>query len=338
MSDTLPGALLATGLTAFAVAVPLVWLVRRTAVNWQLVAAPRPDRVHERPTPHLGGVAITASVLVAGWLSWAVVGPVPGAVVLTAAGLAIAGLGLYDDLAGASPWLRLAVETIAAGLLVAGAGGFPLTGWPTVDAAASIAALVVVTNSFNLLDNSDAALAVVAIVLGVAIAGHAALAGAVTTGVLAAAVAGAGVGFLCFNWPPASIFMGDAGSLFIGFTLLGSLLLVDRAAGWSPVVLAGLLVVPLADTTIVVWTRRREHRSVMRGGKDHLHHRLARTSLGAAGAAVVAGTAAAAGAAVTLLAAGGVLPVAVAVAVVGAIYLGLVAWAVGQPSGSPVAA
>lgn len=335
MTGVEPAVLAACALTAGLLTVPATVAVGRVTAHLGLVDAPRADRFHQRPTPLLGGVAIVGVALLVSAVTRVMTGGAAAAsVALGAASGALALLGLFDDVTNASPWLRLTVEGVVAVGVVAMGIRLPVSGLPMVDAVVTIVALVVLVNSFNLLDNSDAALASVAVVTGVGIAVIAVMWSVSDRAVLVAAATGAAAGFLARNRPPARIFMGDVGSLFLGCVLVGSLALVATGEpGPHPVPVLAFLVVPLADTTVVAISRRREGRNLLSGGKDHLHHRLARTRLGVTGAAVTGATVAGLGAVTGIAVAAGWVPVLGGLVVALALWAGLVGWALTQPSG-----
>ena len=257
-----------------ALSLALTWLLRMLARRLGLVAEPRDDRWHRRPTALLGGIGIAVGfsipVLVMG--SWGEVGPV------VALALVVTALGLIDDLRHLSPAAKLAFEaTAAAGALFL---GYRLgwTGSLTLDSLLTLLWLVGLANAFNLLDNMDGLAAGVA---GIGAAAYLilALAGGTPADVLMlAAYAGATCGFLVFNVRPASIFMGDAGSLFLGFTL--ALLAVRSGAGLgagetsAAVIPLAILSVPIFDTTLVTFMRSLAGRRISSGGRDHSSHRL----------------------------------------------------------------
>jgi UDP-GlcNAc:undecaprenyl-phosphate GlcNAc-1-phosphate transferase len=257
-----------------ALSLALTWLLRMLARRAGLVAQPRDDRWHRRPTALLGGIGIAVgfSVPVLAMGTWTEVGPV------VALALFVAALGLIDDLRHLSPAAKLAFEaTAAAGALFL---GYRLgwTGSLTVDSLLTLLWLVGMANAFNLLDNMDGLAAGVA-AIGAAAYLILALAGGAPADVLMlAAYAGATCGFLVFNVHPASIFMGDAGSLFLGFTLA---LLAARsgaglgAGGTSAVIIPlAILSVPIFDTTLVTFMRSLAGRRISAGGRDHSSHRL----------------------------------------------------------------
>lgn len=324
-------------LVGVVLAIPLTRVMRNVAFRYGMVDKPRGNRIHTVTTPYLGGVAVSAAALTAAVVGWSMAGTwTASAAVLCIASLAIAALGMLDDRRNLSPWKRLGAESVAALAVIAAGGVFTFTGVTLADAALTILVVVVLTNSYNLLDNSDAALASVAVVTGLGVTALALITGGASMPWLAAGVAGACLGFLVFNWPPARIFLGDAGSLFIGFALLGSLALTDLQASSEDTlsVCLGVFLVPIADTVLVSITRRREGRSILDGGRDHLHHRLARNGLGTAGAAIAAACLSALG---ILLAAASLqswLPTGLSVAITVALMGGVVLWGLSTPSGS----
>jgi UDP-GlcNAc:undecaprenyl-phosphate GlcNAc-1-phosphate transferase len=198
--------------------------------------------------------------------------------VLLGTGLILAVMGLLDDLRGGiSPYLRLLVE-IAAGAVVYETGSGALLGGPAwLDLAVTVLWVVAITNAFNLLDNMDGLSAGVAAIAAGAFCLLAALHGQYLVAALAAGTAGCATGFLRHNFHPARIYMGDAGSLFLGYLLAVIGLKVTLTgtppvvALWVPMLVLG---VPLFDTSLVVWQRLTHGRNPMQGGQDHASHRL----------------------------------------------------------------
>lgn len=250
----------------------LVPVVRRFAVTRGITDHPKQDRWHRAPTPYLGGVAIvTAAALCLGFApAWKM-----RSVVLLLAAMCVGGVGLADDLRPVPPLLRVVVEALAAAVVFFAGARTRLFGGPG-DFVVTVGWIVVVTNSFNLLDNVDGALSGVGATIAVALAFAALLNGQVLVGALAAIVAGACLGFLVHNWHPASIFMGDAGSLFLGFLLAAIGLMLRTTVAPGPSILAVLLLVgpALFDTTLVSISRMRARRPLSVGGTDHTSHRL----------------------------------------------------------------
>jgi UDP-GlcNAc:undecaprenyl-phosphate GlcNAc-1-phosphate transferase len=246
----------------------------RLARRMGMIDHPSANRFHRTSTPYLGGLAVAVGLL-------------PGAVtagtsaeILTIllGALAMAGLGLADDARKVSPQMKVLVESAAGVVLwIAGvrAGFF---GVQALDIVLTVVWVVAVVNAVNMLDNMDGITSVVVALSALGFAAIAADRGEYLVGSLGLAVAGASIGFLRHNFPPAKIFLGDAGTLMMGFLLasLGLKLdLVGPSNVMRAVIPALLLGVPLFDMILVVWTRIRDHRPFYVGGTDHAAHRLA---------------------------------------------------------------
>jgi UDP-GlcNAc:undecaprenyl-phosphate GlcNAc-1-phosphate transferase len=298
---------------ALALSAVLTELCRRLALRYGLTDRPGGHKGHARPTPYLGGVALTVATVV-GALAVTAVAPsaVADLVPLLAGGLLVSATGLVDDLRPLRIVTRLGLETLAAGLVVVAGVRLDVSGQPVVDGALTVTWIVLLTNSFNLLDNMDGAAAsmggATAAVLGVA---------ALATGAGGAAallgLAGACAGFLLHNRPPARIFMGDAGSLFLGFTVaVGAAAYAPAGALPAAAVLALVGFGPLVDTTLVMISRRRAGTPWYVGGTDHASHRLRRLGLTTGQVAIGFAVVAAASTGLGALAARGVVPPAAA--------------------------
>jgi UDP-GlcNAc:undecaprenyl-phosphate GlcNAc-1-phosphate transferase len=264
--------------TAFVLAMLLVPLARRVAVRLGITDHPARGKWHRAPTPYLGGTALVVAALsaAAGSVGWE-----RDALLLVGAALVVSFVGLVDDVGTASLALRVGVEVTAAVAAFVGGSRVDIGPEP-VDLLITVAWIVVVTNGCNLLDNMDGALGAIGAVIAGAIGVAALLSGQFLVGGLALATAGACLGFLVHNWHPATIFMGDAGSLFLGFLLAALSLRVDTAVEpFAGAVAAALLVAPaLFDTSLVVISRLLAGRSILVGGTDHTAHRLRRAGLG----------------------------------------------------------
>lgn len=253
-----------------------------------VVATPRQDRWHQKPTPMLGGVAIfIATVLAVLFFSR----PTPALVSVLAGGTLVFIAGLIDDLVHLRPYWKLLAQIAAACALLV--GGVVLNVLPErlVAIPVTIFWLVGITNAFNLLDNMDGLSAgvagVAALVLFVYFVQHAEQQLAVVSISLVAATAG----FLVYNSNPARIFMGDAGSMFLGFTL-GAVAISgprERASDLFLTLLVptAVLGLPIFDTSMVTIMRALHGRSIAEGGKDHLSHRLVALGLSERGAVTV---------------------------------------------------
>jgi UDP-GlcNAc:undecaprenyl-phosphate GlcNAc-1-phosphate transferase len=298
-----------TGVT-LALSGVLTALARRVALRIGFVDRPGGHKSHQAPMPYGGGCAI----LVAAWLVIAavmvLVACAPTAwvagtfdetaraylgglrertqqmLVILAGGLVLHVVGLRDDRRALGPWVKLAAIA-AVGLLVAGVGrvrigefaGLPLS------ILLTMAWFVVIVNAFNFLDNMDGLSAGVACIGLAFLAVCGLMAGQVFVPALACVFLGAVGGFLIFNFPPARIFMGDAGSLVVGYMLATvSVLTTYYKSGTDtpPYALAMplvILAVPLYDFVSVVVIRLVEGRNPMRGDQRHFSHRLVERGL-----------------------------------------------------------
>jgi UDP-GlcNAc:undecaprenyl-phosphate GlcNAc-1-phosphate transferase len=188
-------------------------------------------------------------------------------------------VGLVDDVRALSPQLKLLSQIALASVLLYFGLALKLTDVPLVNVLITLLWLVGITNAFNLLDNMDGLAATIAILA----AGFRLLFfvwdGQAANAVAAATFAGALAGFLVRNFPPAKIFMGDAGSLFVGFFLAGLTLTGDNnpySRGMVAVLVVPILLfmIPIFDTAFVTATRLFAGRSIAQGGRDHTSHRL----------------------------------------------------------------
>jgi UDP-GlcNAc:undecaprenyl-phosphate GlcNAc-1-phosphate transferase len=230
-------------------------------------------KAHARPTPYLGGVAIAAGTLVSGSAllpRWdRQIGIVIGA------SIAVALVGLLDDVRSLNPATRIVAEAVAATAVVTSGARIAVFGnW--LDPVLTVAWIVVLTNSFNLLDNMDGAAAMIAIASACPAAAAAELAGRPGVALLLMTLSAGCLGFLVHNWAPARMFMGDSGSLFIGFLLSSSVLLIHAPGGPAErcAELFLFTFVATVDTCLVVIARPRAGLSFMTAGTDHLSHRL----------------------------------------------------------------
>ncbi len=266
-------------------------LMKKLARATGQIAVPKDDRWHKRETAMLGGVAIFISAMGA-WIGasclmgWAGLGR-PMAIPAIC-GTAMFFLGLADDLKGMDPQHKLAAQIIISALMLFFGYSLGWTGYMTLDLFLSLLWLVGITNAFNLLDNMDGLSAGVAAIASIFLALHIYLSssGAASNGpllLLNLAYLGAVLGFLVYNFNPASIFMGDAGSLFIGFmlasqTMVGTASLGDGGGSFHVLSVIAIpvliLFVPILDTGFVSFMRRLFRRPISRGGRDHSSHRM----------------------------------------------------------------
>ena len=272
----------ATALTALIVTDVLSELLRRVAIRCDLTDRPDTRKAHVRPVPYLGGIAIAVGTLVPA----AFLAPLRGhrLTLLILAGAAVAVIGLIDDCRSLRPATRLLAEGAAATAVIVAGGHIDILG-TRLDPVIAVAWIVLQTNSFNLLDNMDGAAATVAFVSSSFLAALAYLAGEIGVALLLLALTAACGGFLVHNWAPARMFMGDAGSLFIGFVLSAAAIQVNVPCR-PPARMAELHLltfVATVDTCLVLISRRQAGRSFLAGGTDHASHRLHRLGLSTPG-------------------------------------------------------
>ena len=262
---------------ALAIAFVATPIARRIAPQLGVMDHPSPRKVHTQPTPLLGGVVIVAASLLALLLLRDRFEFQQLATMLLGAAL-MALIGFYDDRWGLRPIWKLSGQIVAATILIL--SGVKVSALPQewMNITVTLVWVVGITNSLNLLDNMDGLSSGVAAVCASFFVVMAAMSGQIYVGALAAALLGATLGFLAYNFSPASIFMGDTGSLFLGFMLAAIGIKLRFPANvpfvtWMvPIIVMG---VPIFDTTLVFISRlRRGKNPLTTPGKDHLSHRL----------------------------------------------------------------
>ena len=297
-------------IAAYLLASALIFPVRLLAQRLGVLDFPGGRKSHDVPVPRLGGLAIFGSLALTVWgslfwlpyLNYSWIPPslheslkaianytvvnhklyalFSGASIITL-------IGLLDDFYGArfSPYLKLAGQTLAAFILVfAGVRMDALQAFPWLSALMTILWIVGITNSFNLLDNMDGLSSGIALICASIFLVLVLQKGEFFNALLISAIIGSTLGFFQFNLRGRIIFMGDTGSLLLGY-LLGAISLFARYVDQSdkslfpllaPVVILGL---PLFDTFSVIIIRLREGRSVFQGDQMHLSHRLVRIGM-----------------------------------------------------------
>ena len=261
----------AAGTASFAGTPLAIVVARRT----DFFDSPRGYRRHGEPTPLLGGAAVLVGFVVAaiavGWMSGRVL-------VLIGCALCLWLIGTIDDRVTIAPQWRVLAETVAAVVLIAAGLGWTTSAGAGIDFALSVIWIVGLVNAFNLMDNLDGACGTVGAVAAAGIGILAAIHGQSVLAGLAFGVAGGCAGFLPWNLAgPAKIFLGDGGSLPIGFLVAALAMATGRHLGDGDAsVLAGALLVglPILDTALVIFSRRRRGVPLVTGGRDHLTHRL----------------------------------------------------------------
>ncbi len=286
-------------LAAAAIALAGTPLTRALAARLGAIDVPDARRIHAVPTPRLGGLAIAAGILLVAWGSRLLPGPAarldPRPLLgLSCAVLPILALGIMDDRRNVGPWGKLAVQASAAMVLVVFGYGIPLLTNPfgpalelgAFNAPLTVLWVVVITNAINLIDGLDGlASGVVAIACAsLWIVAH--IHADFYVMFFASLLIGACAGFLRWNFPPASVFMGDTGSQFLGFTLAAVSLLQNRKGTATVTLLLPLvaLALPLADSAVAFMRRLVHRQPVFRGDTQHVHHQLLVAGLSPRGA------------------------------------------------------
>ncbi len=252
-------------------------LARCLAPRLGVIDQPSARKVHQRPVPRLGGMAIYLAVLVAA----VVLGrrynfAQFGSIIVGATGISL--LGLVDDRWGLSPLVKMLGQTLAALLLYATGIYVGLFRHPVLDLLITVLWVGYITNGINLLDNMDGLAGGVSAIAAAYFALMCAFSGQYLVGALAVAVMGACLGFLFYNLNPASIFMGDSGALFLGFVLAAigiKLRFPDNVTFVTWMVPVLVMGVPILDSALVIVSRlRRRLNPFTTPGKDHVSHRL----------------------------------------------------------------
>lgn len=308
-------------LVGFVLCCPLTWLCRGVAVRFGQVDEPGERKIHKRAIAVTGGVAIFWSValplavgLCAIWLCsdewWSrwfpcVVEYLAGARSVGAMGIVLLGamlvlhvVGLIDDRRELGPMVKLFVQVAAAGVLVIGFDVrlFEWVGdWGSI--VLTLVWFVVITNSFNFLDNMDGLSGGVAFICGAIFLVVAMLGGQWFIGGVLGLLIGSLLGFLVFNFPRASIFMGDGGSLVVGFVIAfcsvrvtyfdEGLAGMGGAQWWAVFTPIVVLAIPLYDFVSVTLIRMMQGKSPFVGDTQHFSHRLVRKGLSRTAAVIV---------------------------------------------------
>lgn len=297
--------LIALFFTAFIASLVATWVLREIAIQKSWLAQPREDRWHTKPTALHGGVAFYpvffVLYVVAFFQSFSLFDhfwldtlrenePVRQSIALLAGSSIMFLLGWLDDIRGFRPVTKLLFQLIAASFFMAAGGVIPLTDITLFNIAITYFWFVGIINAINMLDNMDGlssgvvCIGALSLLLLMAQASGDSNVMGMSAAILLVAVL---CGFLVFNFPPAGIFMGDSGSLSIGYILAalaipgsfnGLASLAQSESLLTPVIVflisATVLAVPILDTTLVTLTRKWRAQKASQGGRDHASHRL----------------------------------------------------------------
>ena len=257
----------------FVLSAGLTWMIRQTAIRWSIYDEPVARSSHDVPTPRVGGVAIAGSALV----GWALVSADPfgaGTAPAVIAGGVIAALtGLLDDMRGLSPPIKLVGQGLAVAppFVMFWLAGDGLLTW--IGASVGATWVLIYMNFFNFMDGTDGMAGGVAVLTAVGLASLAWQAEEPRVAEFSVVVGMAAGGVLLYNYPPASIFMGDAGSLFLGYAL-GLFSAVLILASVSPVSIMIVLAPFVVDASVTLARRAVAREVVWRAHRSHLYQRL----------------------------------------------------------------
>ncbi len=263
---------------ALVIAIAATPISKRLAPRLGMMDKPSARKIHASPVPRMGGVAIFVAVMIA-LLMFGGQGEIRQFAAMLFAAALMSFLGMADDRFNLSAYLRLALQFAAALFVWFSGVRVQLFAVDWLDAVLTMVWIVGITNAMNFLDNMDGLLAGISAVIAAFFLVLAVLNGQTLVATLSAALLGACIGFLFWNLNPATVFMGDSGSMFLGF-LLACVAIKLRfvaqttAVSWMvPVIAMGL---PVFDMTLVVISRLRRGRNPLTTpGKDHTSHRIA---------------------------------------------------------------
>lgn len=278
-------------LLSFLLCLALTPLLGKIALRYGIVDAPTERKVHGRPIPRVGGVAIFLSFVLpftaAFFVSTDLLREIhqnPAILWLAVGGLIVFLLGLWDDVHSVPAVVKLAVQIVAASVAYAGGieiSAFVLPGnyvisFPFLPYVITVFWFVLVVNAINLIDGLDGLAAGVVVFASLVLLILAVMGGRFVVAMGFAALAGATLGFLRYNFNPASIFMGDGGSYFLGYMLAGMSIMGSMKGQTTVALLIPILVmgVPLFDTIVAPIRRFVRGKPMFQPDKSHLHHRL----------------------------------------------------------------
>ena len=282
---------------SFSVSYAITPLMRFLSVKFKILDYPDKRKIHKNPTPLLGGIAVYIAYAVS--ILWNLEFSIELKAIAVGSSIILL-MGVVDSWKGLPAWLRLLGQLIAASIVIFW-GGASITFIPHIpgerimEVLLTYVWLIGIPNAFNFLDGVDGLATGLGVINGLMFFMIAFLTGQVYLGFLSVALMGACAGFLRYNWKPASIFLGDGGSTFIGFVLAGLAIM----GGWTmtnPLVAMGtplfILAVPIFDMIYITASRikngkvRNIKEWIDYVGKDHLHHRLINLGFGERGTVI----------------------------------------------------
>lgn len=278
-------------IVSLGISVSAMPFLKRLALKYgAMIAVPNERNIHVKAVPRNGGIGIALASFIAVVAGLAMRRIVYSEELLQVTGIILGGvfillLGIRDDMRNINAYKKISGQIFAAIILIL----FGVRIWAinipfwhvvhlplTVSIFVTVLWMLTVTNALNLIDGIDGLAGGVASIASLVLFIIALINGRVLMAVVSASLIGSCLGFLKYNYPPASIFMGDCGSMFLGFTLAAVSIQCSckSATAASILIPVTILGVPLADTTLAVIRRLRRHVSPFRADREHIHHQL----------------------------------------------------------------
>ena len=262
-------------LASFFISISIIPIIIKFSRRYGFIAEPKEDRWHKQPTALLGGVGIFLSFIIPA-LIFIPLNKLTIGVFLCIT--SIFGLGLYDDLREVKPYTKFIFQVIITIIIILFGVKIKIIPFAYIAIPLTVFWIVGITNALNILDNMDGLSCGIAFVASICLLIYAIQSNLHLVALFSSILLGTTLGFLIFNFNPAKIFMGDCGSLFLGFLLS----IVTILGTWQEatnllfilIVPLFILIIPIFDTTLVTFYRQSSGRSFSRGGKDHSSHRL----------------------------------------------------------------
>lgn len=290
-------------ITSYATCRFLTGIVKRFAQKYGILDHPGERKVHVTPIPVCGGLAILLTMIIiigfnlslffillrTGYFNtlpeWVTknypffIRAIPELTVLLISMIVVSAVGFIDDLKGLSPRIKFFFQILVAVLTVFSGIRITVFSFPLLNEFLTVVWIVGITNSFNLLDNMDGLSGGVSAIIAFSICAVAVSLGQFFVVLITVTFMGTMLGFLKYNFAPASIFMGDTGSLLIGYLMATIAILTTfytkGMPNYFPVLIPILfMITPLFDTFSVIFIRLRNKKSIFSGDKNHLSHRL----------------------------------------------------------------
>lgn len=250
-------------------------LIIKLSNKYGFIVEPRDDRWHKKPTALLGGIGIFLAFIIP-YLIFIPLDRLAIGAILCMSIIFI--LGLADDIFSVSPQVKLIIQSVVAIIAILFGITVKIIPYPYISIPLTILWIIGITNAFNVLDNMDGLATGITFIAALSIFIYSLSYGLILPATLSAILAGSALGFFRYNFNPAKIFMGDCGSLFLGFslsliTILGTWKIVTNLLLALMVPLA-IMIIPIFDVALVTFNRTGHGRTMFQGGKDHSSHRL----------------------------------------------------------------